>query len=349
MAASAVAAIGFVVLMMPFRFLFGLGGSLSPGAAGFQFAGFSFAWNFLFLAGLVFCVRHVQPLGLGLAAGAAAGPLLVQLPRSFALSCTYGYQLSLQGELFNAGFTLISAAAFAAVLWGLRDIAGVAAEEAAAKAVPASAPTRASVPPPLPASDSTIEIDRARLPLFHTLNEFVAAVAARRPAALRIRLADYADTYQEYAGFAGAGATPRLLCAGCKKQFPGSFTLRLVAPDIFSGGGVVIGASAAGEQFAQSLRCPGCGSSDALFVSDTPAADDITPEDLDALRAWWRHRAREWWPTQAGAEAICDSCNSSVSRPEGFLVGSSFYCPACCDSTLGPDAIAKLRQNPNYF
>lgn len=262
-AASAVAALGFVALMIPVRLLFGFAGYSSLVAGGVLFTGFSFVWNFLFLAGLVFCVRSLQPLWMGLAVGAAIGPLLVQLPRSLTLSRTYGYQLSLQGELFNTGFTLMSAAVFAGVLWGLRGLAGVVADESAAKAAaaPVAAPSRAPAPPPLPASDSTVEIDRARLPLFDTLNEFIAAVAARRPAALRIRLADYPETYQEYVGFAGTSASTRLLCAGCKQTFPSSFTLLLVAPDVFSG-----------QQGAQTLRCTACGSGDALFVSDTPAA-----------------------------------------------------------------------------
>lgn len=354
LAASAAAALGYVLLMFPVRLLVDrLGGHLNFGQIQPVLAGFSFAWNFLFLGGLVFFVRTTRPLWAALALGAAAGPLLVQLPRSFAYSRLFDYPLSVQAELFNAGFTLVSAALFAGVLWGLHDLAGVVAQDAAAQR-PAAAPTPAShrttpAPPPLPAAaDSTIEIDRARLPLFHSINEFVAEVAARRSAVLRIRLADYAETYQEFVGFAGASATPRLLCAGCKKQFPGSFTLRLVAPDVFSGA-VVMGASAVGEQFAQSLRCPGCGSAEAFFVFDTPAADDISARDLNVLRAFWRHRAQEWWPAQARSQAICDSCNSSVARPEGFLVGSSLYCPACCDNTLGPNALSKLKQNPDYF
>lgn len=346
LAASAVAAAAYMLLMLPLRFLY-FGGPSHPVliAAGF-------AWNFLFLGGLVLSVRVVQPLWLALAVGAAVGPLIVQLPHSFLLSRIYSYQLSLEAELANAGMTLVSAALFAGVLWGLRDLAAVAAQEAAEKVTATSAAPASpasSPPPPLPSADTTIEIDRSRLPLYHTLNEFVAAVAARRAAVLRLRLADYADTYQEFVGFAGTSAAPRLLCAGCKKQFPGSFTLRLVAPEVFSGA-VVIGASAAGEQFARSLRCPGCGSAEALFVYDTPAAEEITAKDLDALRAYWRHRAQQWWPAQAGrTEAICDSCNSSVARPEGFLVGSSLYCAACCDNTLGGDALARLQKNPDYF
>jgi hypothetical protein len=352
LAASAVAALAFVVLMIPGRLLIDrLGGHSSTVMVQPLVLGFSFAWNFLFLGGLVFFVRVAQPLWAGLALGAAVGPLLVQLPRSFAYSRVLGFPLSVESELMRAGYTLVSAALFSAVVWGMRDLARAVGEEAARKpaAVPGASSARvAAGPPPLPAGDATVEIDRARLPLFHTLNEFVAAVAARRAAVLRIRLADYAEAYQEFVGFAGTSASPRLLCAGCKQQFPGSFTLRLVAPEVFSGA-VVMGASAAGEQFAKTLRCPACGSSEALFVSDAPAAEAITPKDLEALRAYWRHRAQEWWAAQGRSDAVCDSCNSSISRPDGFLVASSLYCPACCDDTLGPGALEKLRQDPNYF
>jgi len=268
-AASAVAALGYVVLMFAVRLLVDrLGGHLNFGQIQPVLLGFSLAWNFLFLGGLVFFVRVAQPLWAGLALGAAAGPLLLQLPRSFAHSRLFDYPLSVQGELMSAGFTLVSAAVFAGVLWGLRDLAGVVADEAAAKAATAPTPSTARAPAaaPLPPSDTTVEIERARLPLFHTINEFVAAVAARRSAVLRIRLADYAETHQEFVGFAGASATPRLFCAGCKKPFPGSFTLRLAAPEVFSSDAV--GDNPHGEQPARSVRCPGCGNGEAFFVFD---------------------------------------------------------------------------------
>ena len=269
LAASAVAALGYVVLMFTVRFLMDrLPGQLSSGQPHLLLLGFSFAWNFLFLGGLVFFVRVAQPLWAGLALGAGVGSLLLQLPRSFAYSRLFDYPLSVQGELMRAGYTLVSAAVFAGVLWGLRDLAGVVAEEAAAKAAaaPAAAPSRATSAPPPPPSDTAVEIERARLPLFHTINEFVAAVAARRSAALRFRLADYAETYQEFVGFAGASATPRLFCAGCKKPFPGSFTHRLAAPEVFSSDAV--GDNPHGEQPARSVRCPGCGNGEAFFVFD---------------------------------------------------------------------------------
>ena len=271
LAASAVAALGYVVLMFTVRFLMDrLPGQLSSGQPHLLLLGFSFAWNFLFLGGLVLFVRVAQPLWAGLALGAAVGSLLLQLPRSFAYSRLFDYSFSVQGELMKAGYTLVSAAVFAGVLWGLRDLAGVIAEEAAAKpsTVPAAAaaPSRVASSAPLPPSDTTVEIERARLPLFHTINEFVAAVAARRSAVLRIRLADYAETYQEVVGFAGASATPRLFCAGCKKPFPGSFTIGLATPDVSSSDAV--GASPVGGQPARSVRCPGCGNGEAFFVFD---------------------------------------------------------------------------------
>ena len=261
LAASAAAAFAFMLLMLPFRFLL-FGSQPHP-----VLIGSSFAWNFLFLAGLVFSVRYIQPLWLGLAVGAAAGPLLIQVPRSLALARIYNYQLSVGGELTSAAFNLISAAVFAAVVWGLNDLAAVAAQEAAARpsaGVPATGPIKpAPTPPPPEASgppaESSIEIDRARLPLFHTLNEFVAAVAARRAAVLRLRLADYAEVYQEFVGFAGPSAQSRLLCAACKAEFPSSLTLRLAAPDVFR-------ADAAGDRPAPAPGCPRCGAAEALLA-----------------------------------------------------------------------------------
>lgn len=77
---------------------------------------------------------------------------------------------------------------------------------------------------------------------------------------------------------------------------------------------------------------------------------EITAADVKALRAYCRHRAREWWRAEPRQVAICDTCNSPVLRDEGFLMGSSLCCETCFGPNSTPDiALKNLLDDPDHY
>jgi hypothetical protein len=46
---------------------------------------------------------------------------------------------------------------------------------------------------------------------------------------------------------------------------------------------------------------------------------------------------------------VCDQCNSTIARGQGFLHGSSLLCERCCEKRLATDALERLREDPNHF
>lgn len=144
-----------------------------------------------------------------------------------------------------------------------------------------------------------------------------------------------------------AVTSARLVCSKCKWEFPGSYKLSLMGGMALLGN--VVGATPGFGQFGASGQCPQCGSSQSFYIYDNPSAEEITAHDLEAIREYQRHLAQEWWKTETRTEAICDHCNSSVPRDQGYLSGSSLYCENCERTLLGDQALDKLRENPDYF
>jgi len=204
----------------------------------------------------------------------------------------------------------------------------------------------------------TVEVDGVTFPITSDVDEFCEIAATNRACVMLINTKDYgqimakASNYfsQRFggpSGFTRAVTSARLICSGCKVEFPGSYTLSLMDPEMF--GARVFGATPGYQEFGQTGRCPGCGSRQSFYVYDNPSAEEITRSDLDAIRKYWRHLAQQWWKTESRTEAICDQCNSPVPRDAGYLSGSSLYCENCCDKRLGSDALEHLRGNPDYF
>jgi HEAT repeat protein len=81
------------------------------------------------------------------------------------------------------------------------------------------------------------------------------------------------------------------------------------------------------------------------------AVETVSAGDLDRIAAYWRDMATVWWRDQEATRtsAICDDCNSTVARGQGFLNGSSLFCERCCEDRLSSEALERLREDPNYF
>lgn len=87
-------------------------------------------------------------------------------------------------------------------------------------------------------------------------------------------------------------------------------------------------------------------------VGSPPSRGDreVSIEDLNAIRAYGRHLAMEWWRNGARQVAACDLCNEPVLRNGGFVVDSDLYCESCFDPRSDPDeALKNLRVDPDYY
>jgi len=222
------------------------------------------------------------------------------------------------------------------------------------KAAPPTPVPRKKAAPPA----KTVEVDGVTFPITSDVDKFCEIAATNRACVMLINTKDYAQITQKafsyfsnkFGGssdFTKAVSSARLICSGCKWEFPGSYTLSLMDPKVF--GGKFIGATPGYQEFGLTGRCPRCGSGQSLYIYDNPPTEEITQSDVNAIREYWRHLAQQWWKTESRTEGICDSCNALVPRDAGYLCGSWLLCENCCNRRLGPSVLEQLRQNPDYF
>ena len=207
-------------------------------------------------------------------------------------------------------------------------------------------------------SAKTVEVDGVTFPITSDVDKFCEIAATNRACVMLINTKDYAqitqkafsyfsDKFGRNSDFTKAASSARLVCSGCKWEFPGSYSLSLMDPKMF--GGKFIGATPGYQEFSLTGRCPRCGSRQSLYIYDNPPTEEITQSDVNAIREYWRHLAQQWWKTESRTEGICDSCNALVPRDAGYLCGSWLLCEKCCNGRLGPSVLEQLRQNPDYF
>ena len=174
--------------------------------------------------------------------------------------------------------------------------------------------------------------------------------------ALRFRSAEYRPTnvaLLQRVEAAYGKSSPResdlahaeLHCAGCLMEFPWSYRLSLGGHGT---AGVVWGATPGFREFGQTGRCPQCGSESSLLVYESFNGWDVTEDDVDRIRRYWRMRARDAWKQLPGQVGCCDDCNGDIPRDEGYLDGSNLICASCAAQKLA-GAVEKLRRDPHYF
>jgi ankyrin repeat protein len=88
----------------------------------------------------------------------------------------------------------------------------------------------------------------------------------------------------------------------------------------------------------------------ALLRSKGGASLDISDDDRDALRVFWRCQGQEWWRRQLATEAHCDYCNRPLAREDGYLIGTRLCCDDCLLSrVLTDENFQKLKRDPHWF
>ena len=195
----------------------------------------------------------------------------------------------------------------------------------------------------------------APVPVTTTIQEFCEVAAKNRICVMLIKTRDYIRTKQEVFDYFArefsrdwsyqkAATSAKLVCRGCKTDFPHSYLLSLekeLGPDL-----IVHGANAGFEDFGQSGNCPKCGSRESFYVYDNLLGEEITKSDADALVEYWRYLAKQWWQTTSPTEACCDGCTGPLRSGDGYKIGSRIYCEECA---FNPDPYESLRENPNFF
>jgi hypothetical protein len=71
-------------------------------------------------------------------------------------------------------------------------------------------------------------------------------------------------------------------------------------------------------------------------------------DDLQAVQAYCRAAAQEWWKSNDLESAICDKCNGSVGRNTGYIIGSWLYCGEC-ENMFSEQYRSYLKNDPNFY
>ena len=132
-AAAALTALAYAVVMAGVRML--LYGTMSWNERMLTVMLVGFAWQFLFLLGIVLGVRLIRPAWLGLGIGAAAGQVASGLVATTVWRMVESHMdFSFASEAQNALFNVLSAAVFAGVFWAGLHLSGYREGQAAADA-----------------------------------------------------------------------------------------------------------------------------------------------------------------------------------------------------------------------
>ena len=207
---------------------------------------------------------------------------------------------------------------------------------------------------------STVTVGGVEFPLARDVDTMSRAIAKEGRCILRMRSLDYGRalgdlmTAMDLRFGKGAAQTRALfaaplLCAGCQVEYPGSFRLALQDPNMFGGGMVVMGGAPGRESFGKTGRCPKCGNPESFLIYQYEAPSNVTSEDVEAIRDYWRDLATAWWTSQSRSQAICDYCNGDIAAGQGYLSGSSLICDDCVAKGLMAEGLEKLRQDQDYY
>lgn len=203
-------------------------------------------------------------------------------------------------------------------------------------------------------------LDGAEFPVVRDVDAFMAAV----PDQLRIAVAldtllEYEDVYVALmnafdARYDSASLEQRafvhaeLVCLGCGWAFPGSYTAALLG--MIGDNTWVAGGTEGFREFGETGVCTRCRADWSALAYERFAPSDIGPDDVAALRQYWRDLAIAWWATSGTQQGLCDVCgNRTMGDGEGYLTSGSYLtCDDCVRSRLD-GAVEKLRESPYYY
>jgi hypothetical protein len=222
------------------------------------------------------------------------------------------------------------------------------AEQAPPRAAAQPVPTRTPIGPVRRDLDGAkIDVGGFAFPFAADLPELLATVAERRACCTIIETRLFAVEQAKVREFLAKAYGPgsdwalavqhtRLICYGCGQEYDLGTLLHLGLPHPRPAEG----------DFAATGACPGCGGRKSLYVFDNLPAGEVTPGDLEMLRAYWRHQAATWWQMQPRSADFCCTCQAPLPKGTGYCRGDRLYCREC---VVHESDLNHLRANPHYF
>jgi HEAT repeat protein len=203
---------------------------------------------------------------------------------------------------------------------------------------------------------ASITIDETKFLLANNVEDLCQAIKGEGRGVLRLRTLDYGDAQIELMQMLDkqyGQKSPQykqlfaslLLCADCLWEFPASYTLSLVGRDMKGVPNWALYEPQA-RVFAQTGVCPQCGGNESLLVYECFFPEQITQVDVEAIRKYWQERAHAWWQSHQRSDAICDYCNRTIARGQGYLSGSYLSCEDCVRESLMTEGLENLKENP---
>jgi hypothetical protein len=192
---------------------------------------------------------------------------------------------------------------------------------------------------------------------------FVNSALQNTSGECRIRIAEFQKAYDSLSegfkkqGLSGSQITDTLwarlsaTCPQCGWRISGEDLGNLWMMGSIGFDRVVVSGPGRALRFGKG-KCPNetCSSNEIVLRWEARPVDDLSPftanqGDREALKTYWRESAIQWWKTQARSDAVCDRCNGTIPRGEGYYsagIYADLVCERCVTDRLAPDRLQTL-------
>jgi len=175
------------------------------------------------------------------------------------------------------------------------------------------------------------------------LDQLKRGMDSEHPVLYRFNTAEYTDTLKQLADFMAATygeQTPE------RDAVTGSPKLCSKCMAVFSETWGVPSAFGAREM------CPNCGHDVAYIALDVFRPEDISKDDIEAIKAFYERQAATFWANAESEHVECPTgraCDGTrIERGQGYLRAGSLACERCIDEILG-GCLDKLKEDPYYL
>lgn len=104
--------------------------------------------------------------------------------------------------------------------------------------------------------------------------------------------------------------------------------------------------------FGERETCPNCGHDIAYIALDVFRPEDISKDDIGAIKGLYKRQAASWWSNAEAKQIECPtrrSCDGTqIQQGQGYLQAGSLACEQCIDEILG-GCLDQLKEDPYYL
>jgi hypothetical protein len=217
-------------------------------------------------------------------------------------------------------------------------------------------------------SKQTLDHDRKTYQIVDSAEAFVAAYEHGKLAALEVQASEYVEVLRAIMTASQSQGLNiehvldpfQMICGNCERGLQESMIHALTMP-----GMTIVGARTTREErdaFLKTGACPNCGHTrfHLLTLPNYAIGQDaeVSLDDIEKLREYSGFVAKAWWTFQSRDTAICDRCNATIRRNEGYASGdivhgqvstSRIFCSSCADKSFNQEGLEALRKDPHYF